>query len=237
MLGLKKSLHKSDRNAPDLSEGNIISRESYEIRFGLTRDESKKSTESILAQIDQSYKIHQKNIKADMKAGILKLSDDYFAGLVDGDAGFYVTVSYREPTANCSKRLIEWQGNLSFTMDINSLQVVEVFLYAIGSSARIIGSPNTGATSVNVLVRKQEDVSRILSILERFPLIGDYKSKELETVVELRRLKTSGLIKNYEAVCIFLELIYYVTDISRSGRQRNLTLSEAKKKAFDWLLS
>jgi hypothetical protein len=238
-IGLKKSLHKSNKDQPDLDLNGALPTVVWEARFGLPPGSVKKGSAVLLTKIDKLYTLHQETIRNAMKTGALNVSASYIAGLVDGDGCWYVTLCFRNPTKRYSKRMIEWQGNCSLSMEVNSKLTIEVFLYALGSTASITNvlskTGNGQITSVYVLVRKQADVSKLLAIHDSFPLIGDYKSLELATVVKLFRFKKEGSLKNWENVCSFLEEIYYVSSISPKGRPRPLTLDEAKAKAAEWL--
>lgn len=238
-LGLKKSLHKSSSNDPDLDKNGALPIEAWEKRFNLALGEARKSCDSILKQIDGSYTLHQLTIRKAIANNTLKVSDAYIAGLVDGDGGYGVTVSFREPYSKVKTRTIEWQGNLTFAMEASSRLTVEVLLHVIGSDTDILEVPSkTGSgviTSVKAHVRKQSEVGSLISIHARFPLIGDYKNAELATVIQLRELKAKKLMRNPQVVCDFLEEIYRVSSISSKGAPRPLTLSEAKAKAIEWL--
>lgn len=234
-IGLKKSLHKSKRSIPDLDGNGSKSREQWEKELSILPNNSTSETEEFLKRIDEEYDLHISSIKKGMKERTLVVKPAYITGLIDGDGGYYVTVSFRGPTARYKKRSIEWQGNFNFTIETFSRLTIEVLLYIIKSDASINVTGGLGG-GFQVLVRKQEEVGKLIELHEAAPLVGSYRQEELDTVIQLRALKADGGLKDYKTVCNFLKEIYRVSEISAKGRPRRLALEEAFKEAYDILV-
>lgn len=250
-LALKKTLHKENKDQPDRKNKGVISMDEMERRFGLSSGEANKSAEAILKKIDRIYLDNQNSLKKGMASRTLQVSDGYITGLVDGDGGYYVTFSFTPATLlvgssggvpssakkKRSKRLVVWQGNATLSMEVGSRLTIELFKYAIGSEEAIteVKSKRGELTSLRVLVRKQQNVKKLMEIHARHPLIGDYKEQELKTVIHLRILREEGSLKNLEKVQRLLHHIYEVSAISPKGRPRQFTLEEALAKMAEWL--
>jgi hypothetical protein len=240
ILALKKTLHKENKDQPDRQNKGVIPMDEMERRFGLSSGEANKSAESILKKIDRIYLDNQNSLKKGMASRTLQVSDGYITGLVDGDGGYYVTFSFTPATLlppKRSKRLVVWQGNAILSMEVGSRLTIELFQYAIGSEEAIteVKSKRGELTSLRVLVRKQENVNKLMEIHARHPLIGNYKEQELQTVIHLRILREEGSLRNLEKVQRLLYHIYEVSVISPKGRPRQFTYEEASAKMAEWL--
>lgn len=241
-LGLKKSLHKETLNDPDNDVGGAKSTAQWEESLGLPPGATAKNQEKLM-EIDEAYATHVKTLKESISNGSLVVNENYISGLIDGDGHYHVEFKF-EPV-NRSKgyysKTIIWVGTFLQTMEAEAKLAMEVLLYYLKCEptiheVRSTKGQNKGRiTSIKVFVRKQEDVRKLIDLHEKFPLIGEYKNAEFQTVKELFHLRDTNQLKNFETVKKFLAEIYRVSEISPRGRKRSLSLAEAIEKAREWL--
>lgn len=231
LIGLKKSLHKSNKSDPDFVGKNFIPRQELEMRCGVSPNESITATEPILQRIDETYVSHQNAIEKSMQNNTLSVKPDYIIGLIDGDGGFSVSFLLKNPKPNYNKNHVEWQHTLCFTMEKFSMLTIKVLLYTLGSDVKISVSGGLGG-GLEVLIRAQKEISKLIEIHEQFPLLGNYRQQQYATVIMLRQFKAERKIKDYESICILVKEMYRVSSISRGGRKRMYASAEEAIEAI-----
>ncbi len=228
--GLVKLLHEKPKVEPGISSSGIKTRSEHEEGFGLTPNADVDAAASILSKINTAYTQTVANIEEGIANSTLVVAGYYLVGLIDGDGGYYVTYQFKEPVPRYNKRDITWQGNLTLTMETNSLLTIKVFMYAYGISTRIVDKK----TSYQINIRKQESMRVIMSHHDQYPLIGNYRQTQLNLVKKLFSLKEQGLMRDYSTVEAYLKEVYQVSEISPKGPPRS-PLAEVLKKAKIWL--
>lgn len=225
-LALIKSLHKMDKDQPDLSPKGSLSRSVYETRFGLPPGESQRAGESILSDIDSKFNVHRRFINLMMKGDILAVDTNYLVGLIDGD-GMY-SIEFRM----CPQSII-WKANFKLAMEINAELTLEVFKYAFDLKKKIYDHPLK--TSKFLTIVAQPDMQKLIDLHKECPSIGHYKRSQHDLVVRLFKLKETNRIKDLNEVKSVLTDIYHVSSLSTSGKPRKYTLQQALELAEERL--
>ena len=239
-LGLKKSLHKEKLTEPDIDVSGAKSTQQWEETLGLPLGSTEKNQE-VLVEMDKEYETHVKTLKESISKGNLKVSGNYISGLIDGDGHYHVGFTFldsHQRRGNVS-RTINWVGYFSLCMEIRALLTVEVFLYyfqceAVISETRSRTHPSL-VTSVEVRIEKQEDVRKLISLHDNFPLMGWAKDQAFQTVKELFFLRDNDLLKDPSIVEDFLREIYRVSSFNKKGPGRTMSLDDAMAKSREWL--
>jgi hypothetical protein len=221
-LDLKKSLHKINMFEPDLVASNIKDRSYWEEKLNIVKDSSILAAKDVLASIDCQYTEHISKIALSIKTNQLVIEPAYITGLLEGDGSFNITFAFKE--SKTGRRFVEWQGNANFTAEAKSTVLIDVFLYAIKSTAA--ATKHRGAYQVKI--RNKKDMDSLINCIESFPIIGDYKKQCFDLVMKLRTLKKQGLVKNYAIMSDFLDAVYAVSSLTTSGAPRPLRLNDAK---------
>lgn len=241
-LGLKKSLGKETRNDPDNDVGNAKSTAQWEESLGLPPGATAENSEKLI-EIDEAYATHVKTLKESISNSSLVVNGNYISGLIDGDGHYHVEIKF-EPVNRRKgyySNTIIWVGTFLQTMEVQARLTFEVLLYYLKCEPTIHevrssrGRNKGRITSIKVFVRKQEDMRKLIDLHEKFPLIGEHKNAEFQTVKELFHLRDTNQLKDFETVKNFLTEIYRVSEISPRGRRRTLSLAEAIEKAREWL--
>lgn len=219
-VGLKKSLHKTNLSDPDLTGNNELSRTEYEERIlGVGNSQNQSVTESLplLMAIDAEYVSHQNRLRQQLSQNTYKLSPAYVVGIIDGDGGSTVGLRDRQT-------YLEWDIQISFSLEVGSRLTLEILKWAVGYEPDITKVPSrldrTNITSLRINIRAGNNIARLQSILQEFPIIGDLRAQQFALVMEYQRLSTSGMLSSYEQICAFIDQMYAVSAQITSGKPR-----------------
>jgi hypothetical protein len=216
-LGFKKSLHKSNQDEPDFDFQGSVPRNQYEKRFGLTQGQSIKDCKKMLESIDNDYKKFQENLNKCIQNKSLKVPADFVAGVIDGDGYYGVSMRVR------ANNNLDWEPQFQLVVDIRSTITLAVIFYAFN----VKGSLQSTASSVTRRCRSERDLKTLVEYHKKFPLIGDLRQKQLEQIQRLFEMKANGQIKSYKVVEAYVREMYMISDLSKKGRRRTLTLDES----------
>lgn len=226
-LSLAKSLHKSNLNEPDFTENNSRSRESFEIEFGLSPNQSIFESQILLESIDKEFNQHQLRLIQKIKDGSLTVDADYFAGVIDGDGYYGVAFRERKPRPHKGEKnpRLVFEPVLEVTMEIRSRTTLKVLQYAFQHPVTM-NETKTG-NGITFLLRNQSALKNVLKIHEIFPPIGDLRSQQLQTIIDFFDLKNKSLLKTSLYLENFMNKLYDVSALSQKGRGRKLSREEA----------
>jgi len=191
-----------------------------------------------IKEIKTSYKKHEEfieNMIATKSNVVTLIKPSFISGLIDGDGSYSVLFTFREPSKKWNRKRIEWQESFTFTTDKASILTIRALLSYIGSEA-IINPKGQQLGGIQVHIRNQKEITNLIQIHEKFPLLGCYSGRRFNLILKYRDLKESQEIKNKDKVIKFLEEIYTVIEASSKGAPRAYTLSEAILKLDTYFL-
>ena len=225
-VNLKKSMHKTDRNQPDLNLSGAKTREQWELSHNIPLGTSSLDPLGILRQIDEKYAEHTNKIKKLVEQGKFTIPSAWLAGLIDGDGSYYVTIQEREPSAKYSKPYIEFQGNFTITLEKNALLTLQAVKAAVKSEAEIKGT----GEHYQLWIRNQTEVQSLLQMQQAYLPVGNHRLNEYKLVEALHTYKKQGKMRDLNTVLSVIRAAYAISENTK-GRRRSKTLAEMEEIA------
>ncbi len=220
-ISLKKSMHKANRNEPDLNANGALTRETLELKYNIPLGSSNADASNILSSIDAKYEAHAKHFEDLIAKNALNLPPDWVAGLIDGDGSYYVTMQVQEPSSRYSKRMIQIQANFTLTMEINSLLTLKAIKSIVGSEAPIQKAEN----HYQMWFRNQTDVKALLEFQQAYLPLGNRRKMQYNLVKQINEWQEKGQMGNLNNILSIIRAAYALSEDSK-GRGRTRTQEE-----------
>lgn len=223
-LAIKKSLHKNNRNDPDLKTSRQTkSREDYEKDMDIPLNSSYTDGEQLLAAIDAKCDQRKKELQKVMKDGTLNVPPDYLKGLIDGDGSIGIAISIKDREK--PRITMEFGVNISLAIDGQSKILTDIFKYAFQSKAQVKAKQslkNPGQiTAYTVSLRNQTENQQVFDFYKKHgPPLGDLRKHQLEIALELMKIKHNGDLRNYGIMEPFIDKLYEFSALILKGKQR-----------------
>jgi hypothetical protein len=217
-IALKKSLHKMNRNDPDLKTSSQTKpRETLEMERGLPLGISYTEGEELLAEIDATFDRRQQKLAKDMAEGKLVVPPDYMKGVMDGDGSIGIAIS--------QKTNLEFGVNVSLAVDGQSRILADIFKYVFHSKAQVserkAKKNPSKISSYGVSLCSREEIQTMFDFYEKYggPL-GDLRQRQLELALELTQIRKRGQLRNYSIMKPFIDKVYELSTVIIKGRKR-----------------
>lgn len=209
-IDIKKTFHKENYEQEDIDKGPSYSRNKYENNNNLKNNSSKNAAKQLIKKVDSLYNEHLKEIKS--FSG--KLNNDYVVGLFDGDGGFNISFSLKKTDG-----IVEIVNEINLTLPLSDVHIFAMLLTHFGLGLNEV-SIQKKSTSEQLKIRKQTSVQIMIDFFNKYPLLGDHKSKGLELIKEVVSKKQNKFFqKNKVDLEEFKILVQKIYNFSNNGRK------------------